>query len=151
MVPPTDAQAGELLIRYLADRDVSCPGCGYNLRDLTRDRCPECDQELALRVGLVESRLAGFIAGLIGLAAGAGFSGLLVVFFTVHFFTGTFQPGWFLLFTSAGLLLEGGLLALWVAHGRRIRRLGRGRRLLLVLGCWVLTLANLIVFTATIR
>jgi len=151
MVPATDAQAGELLIRYLADRDVSCPACGYNLRDLTRARCPECDQELALRVGLVESGLAGFIAGLIGLAAGAGFSGLLLLFFTIHIFLGHFTPGWFLWFTGAGVLLEGGLLALWVACGRRIRRLGRGSRLLLVLGCWVLTLVNLIVFTATIR
>src|SRR5262245_32084681 len=81
MAPATDAQTGELLNRYLADRDVLCPGCGYNLRDLTRDHCPECDQGLALRVGLVESGLAGFIAGLIGLAAGAGFSGLLLLFF----------------------------------------------------------------------
>lgn len=30
------------LSRYLADRDVRCPGCGYNLRGLEEGTCPEC-------------------------------------------------------------------------------------------------------------
>jgi uncharacterized membrane protein YdjX (TVP38/TMEM64 family) len=32
----------------LRGRDVPCPGCGYNLRDLTGDRCPECGIELTV-------------------------------------------------------------------------------------------------------
>ena len=27
---------------YLADRDVPCPGCGYNLRGVAEPVCPEC-------------------------------------------------------------------------------------------------------------
>lgn len=36
---PTDA---ELLKVYLADRDVPCPGCSYNLRGCVAGKCPEC-------------------------------------------------------------------------------------------------------------
>ena len=62
----------EGLRAFLAGRDVECPGCGYNLRDLGGSRCPECGDELVLRVGLAEPRQGALIAGLIGLAAGAG-------------------------------------------------------------------------------
>lgn|GEM_PF-1617259 len=30
------------VVRYLAVHDVPCDNCGYNLRGLTRDTCPEC-------------------------------------------------------------------------------------------------------------
>jgi hypothetical protein len=39
---------GERLRVYLAGRDVACPGCRYNLRDLTGRRCPECGLTLDL-------------------------------------------------------------------------------------------------------
>ncbi len=39
-----------LLASYLRDRDVPCPGCGYNLRGITTDRCPECSRAIALHV-----------------------------------------------------------------------------------------------------
>jgi hypothetical protein len=38
---PPDRDAVELRA-FLADRDVACPGCGYNLRGLTTGECPEC-------------------------------------------------------------------------------------------------------------
>jgi hypothetical protein len=31
----------------LADRDSPCPGCGYSLRGLTGDTCPECGKGVA--------------------------------------------------------------------------------------------------------
>ncbi|MEO1535250.1 MAG: hypothetical protein AAFS11_06800 [Planctomycetota bacterium] len=34
---------------YLADRDVPCPGCKYNLRDATTADCPECGEQLYLQ------------------------------------------------------------------------------------------------------
>src|SRR5688572_24753805 len=37
-----DAAPAGLLRAFLAGRDVSCPNCEYNLRDLAGDRCPEC-------------------------------------------------------------------------------------------------------------
>lgn len=34
------------LAEYLSRRDVSCPGCGYNLRGLVDEHCPECGQDV---------------------------------------------------------------------------------------------------------
>ncbi len=45
---PTDA---ELLASYLADRDVACPGCGYNLRGSSGTCCPECGAPLGFSLG----------------------------------------------------------------------------------------------------
>jgi hypothetical protein len=42
----------QLLKSYLADRDEACPACGYNLRGLASDACPECRQALRLSVVL---------------------------------------------------------------------------------------------------
>lgn len=38
------------LREYLAERDVACPGCGYNLRGLTQTNCPECGRALSVGV-----------------------------------------------------------------------------------------------------
>ncbi len=40
--------ASERLARYLADRDLPCLNCQYNLRGLRGESCPECGQPLAL-------------------------------------------------------------------------------------------------------
>lgn len=36
------------LVGFLADRDVACPACGYNLRGLEDAVCPECSRVLRL-------------------------------------------------------------------------------------------------------
>lgn len=43
-----------MLREVLASRDLFCPGCGYNLRGLQSDRCPECSREISASVSLVE-------------------------------------------------------------------------------------------------
>lgn len=79
--PMTDRTTdSEILQSFLAERDAPCPNCGYNLRSLTSDRCPECAEGLRLQVGLQEPRLAAYLAGLIGLASGAGFGGMLLIY-----------------------------------------------------------------------
>ncbi|MEL7471738.1 MAG: hypothetical protein AAGK04_00345 [Planctomycetota bacterium] len=45
------------LRRYLKDRDAPCPRCGYNLRDLQRETCPEC--HLYLRIEAVRRAARG--------------------------------------------------------------------------------------------
>ncbi|MBX3315521.1 MAG: hypothetical protein KF902_01510 [Phycisphaeraceae bacterium] len=40
--PPPDP-----LATYLADRDVRCPSCGYNLRNLASSNCPQCGTSLS--------------------------------------------------------------------------------------------------------
>lgn len=62
----------DLLSTYLSNRDTPCPGCGYNLRGLTGERCPECNEMLALSVSLHDAHLGALMATLIpilGLAA----------------------------------------------------------------------------------
>lgn len=39
---------GEGLCEFLADRDAPCPRCGYNLRGLTGEACPECGMVLSV-------------------------------------------------------------------------------------------------------
>lgn len=36
----------ERAARYLKDRDVPCPRCGYVMRGLESAGCPECGQEI---------------------------------------------------------------------------------------------------------
>ncbi len=42
---PTDD--ADLVRHYLAGRDLPCPRCGYNLRGLGGDGCPECGLQFA--------------------------------------------------------------------------------------------------------
>ncbi len=38
----------ERLAKYLKDRDIGCPHCGYNLRGLASERCTECGKDVRL-------------------------------------------------------------------------------------------------------
>jgi hypothetical protein len=75
--PSIKADAAEptgdvLLHTFLQDRDVPCPLCGYNLRSLSGDRCPECGTGLLLQVGLTEPRLGSYITLLTACCTGLG-------------------------------------------------------------------------------
>ncbi len=131
----------ELLRRYLAGRDVPCPGCGYNLRGLESGVCPECTEPITLRVSLVEPRQGAFIAGLIGLAVGIGFSAafLLAAALVAALYGGT--PGllaevWPL---PLHLIFESAALAAWVRARRRLRRMPPRGRITLAAACWGLS------------
>ncbi len=50
------------LVEFLQDRDAPCPLCGYNLRNLTGDVCPECGQKLRLTVGVHHVQFGWFLA-----------------------------------------------------------------------------------------
>jgi hypothetical protein len=76
--PPGPQPQQEFLRAFLDQRDISCPCCSYNLRDLKFERCPECNQPLQLQVGLLHPRLAWFIAGLIGIGMNLGFCALIL-------------------------------------------------------------------------
>jgi hypothetical protein len=41
-------EVAEGLRRHLAEHDVACPACGYNLRGLTGMTCPECGSPVEL-------------------------------------------------------------------------------------------------------
>jgi hypothetical protein len=144
-----------LLQQFLEGRDVGCPGCGYNLRDLQTDRCPECGEELSLRVGLLEPKQGASIAGLIGLAAGAGMNGLLLGYLLIRIAIFRDPYGRFMYrfggLNLAGLLVEGLAILIWLRAWRWIRKLSGSAKLLLVVGCWILTLADIVVFSLFIK
>ncbi len=63
------------LLDFLHGRDVPCPLCGYNLRDLTQPLCPECRHELLITVGVSKPRFLWFLLAMTpctfaGIAAG---------------------------------------------------------------------------------
>lgn len=45
-----ESEPHHLLHAFLADRDVPCPHCGYNLRGLQAGVCPECKHDLRLKL-----------------------------------------------------------------------------------------------------
>lgn len=70
-----DDSRRNLLAGILADRDWACPGCGYNIRGLKSDRCPECDQVLEVRISLAEPGLGRFLRVLLPLITTSGMFG----------------------------------------------------------------------------
>jgi hypothetical protein len=139
---------------FLAGRDVSCPACGYNLRDLAGDRCPECGEALVLQVGVAEPRQAAAITGLIGLAAGAGMSALLLAYLLVQvavygrYFSSMDR---FFAINFFGLVVEGTALALWLRYWRAVRRLSPNARWGLAAACWGLTAVYFVLFSMRVR
>jgi len=61
-VPAPPADEIQLLLEFLHERDVPCPVCGYNLRNLTQARCPECEQKLRLAVGVFKLQIGWLLA-----------------------------------------------------------------------------------------
>ncbi len=59
--PRADEESARLL-DFLVDRDVFCPVCRYNLRNLKRTECPECHQALVLTVGITKLGFGWFLA-----------------------------------------------------------------------------------------
>jgi hypothetical protein len=161
--PATAAGAGDdaaaidessLLRAYLASRDVECPQCNYNLRNLLGTRCPECGEELILRVQPVEPRQAAPLTGLVILSAGAGLNLLLLIYLLIDVIRRGGMGGEWHVFAAVNLV-EGAVMSLcvvlWLANWRRIRRLDARGRWLLVVGCAALTLADIIFFSKLIR
>ena len=149
-----DADDERMLQAFLAGRDVGCPQCGYNVRDLRRAVCPECGERLALRLQLAEVRQAAMLTGLIGLSAGVGLSGLLLVYFLITIYVRRQQGGDQTLFftvTGGGLVVLGVMLYVWLRGWRWIRTRPAGARWAMAAACWAATLAYLLVFAYTIR
>ena len=151
-----------LLRQYLANRDAPCPNCGYNLRNLTGEACPECGETLYLglgqcprcrrsllvSLGLKEARPRAFLAGLIGLATSAGYSGLLLLHYMsiyVVFGQETYPTDAYLISAAFSFVASTGLLLLWLAN----RPLLDGRPVVhqtgLAVLCWLVPIVNMMV------
>lgn len=57
----------------------------------------------------------------------------------------------FFVVNVGGLIVEGAALFLWLRFGRVVGRRSRSVKAVLVIGCWVLTLVNLLIFSVLIK
>jgi hypothetical protein len=147
--PPVDH-----LTLFLAERDAPCPACGYNLRRLLLPVCPECGERLELRVGMVEPRMGLWITGLMASASGAGFNLLLLGYILITLAWRRGQSGFmyrFVVINAVGLLVEGAIIALWLTQRHRFRHMGFPARIALVVVAALVSVIDLVVFTAFIR
>lgn len=151
--PPPRHAPSDHLASYLADHDAPCPSCGYNLRKLLGEHCPECNQLLELRIGLVEPRIAAFVTGLIGLAMGVGFNGLILVFFVIDKLRkAPFGPSWSVcvpLVCSFAIL--GSALWIWLHSRGRIGRSPAALRWTVATICHIASIASAILFFSTVN
>lgn len=149
---PEEKPQQDLLRVFLAEQDISCPQCGYNLRTLTGDTCPECGERLALGVHLVEPKQGAPITGLIGLSAGAGFNGLLLLYAFIHWIRFS-NPGLgkFIIVNAVGLVVVGSLLIKWLQNWKSIRGRTPVSRWTMAALCWVVSIVDLVIFAMAIR
>ena len=131
----------QLLCAYLADRDVACPRCGYNVRGLTGDTCPECGSQLMLTLNAAMPKQASMFAGLIGLAGALGYAAISLLNLGIQ----ALLPGPPIIFSlvlSAGvsLVLAGVAIGLWFHAWWLIARQHAMLQWLSAIGCWMFAL-----------
>jgi hypothetical protein len=141
------------LAEFLADRDEPCPSCGYNLRGMQSGVCPECRQELVLGVQLAEPKLKAFIATVLGLAVGGGFSAMLVGYVIVSevAMRRASVPPDFFRAVIPGVVVCGVPLAVLLVKRRAFSRLSEVARVGWAVLAWILAIGNLVYFTAFVR
>lgn len=147
---PKDKNMSDLLTAHLADRDVPCPNCAYNLRGLTSDRCPECDQQIEVGVNLTEPAVGALIALMAPLwTLGGGGVVFTIVVLLVSAAYRDLPP--LEVFIVPGVAAVFGCMSAWrVGHkpGRMwFRSLRRQRQVLIVAASWTALVLTVIIFT----
>ncbi len=140
---PVDADT--ILLDFVRERDVPCPACRYNLRNLVRPVCPECKETLALQVGYARLAIGIFVMTM----APSIFSGICAGFVTVIFFVKGMPPIEFLLLPGFGYLscIAGTVL---LAQRDRFHRLRRRAKLAFLLATWTIHLIAFGLFLLTV-
>ena len=142
----------QILQAYVRERSVQCPSCDYDLRDLTSSECPECGQELCLRIALATPNWAAFIAGVIGLSMSLGFSALLLLFAVVIMMiegSATAMPGT-IPSLIIGLIVSCVLLGIWLMRSRSLRRHAAAIRWFLAGCCCTVPILNVFTFLVVV-
>ncbi|MFI4860535.1 MAG: hypothetical protein ACIAXF_07645 [Phycisphaerales bacterium JB063] len=86
---PAPQDETQALLDYVAEREVACPRCGYNLRGLTQPRCPECGNGLKLTVGSDSPINKAWLTMVVALIApaGIGMFGCVAVGMSLQYFS----------------------------------------------------------------
>jgi uncharacterized protein (DUF983 family) len=144
----TEKSDTALLQSFLAGRSHACPVCGYDLRDLQSDRCPECGKILRLTITQDKPVRAPFVIGLIAFAAplGASICAISGVFYwrmTRYEWADLMRP---LIANSVTLVLAIAALLIWLRFAPRLRRQSPGRQWAWALFACTLTLIGHVIF-----
>jgi hypothetical protein len=137
------------LVNHLAQQDIPCPGCGYNLRGLTGECCPECGQALVLRVGLAEPKMGSFLAALIALTTGLGFNFFVLMWaIWVAYFRG-FPPGrQVYILLAVSLVVLGGASVLLIRRRRWLRERSLVGRVAVIVSGLMASIVSVVAFFA---
>jgi len=81
---PVIASDDAMLRRWLVGRDAPCPRCGYNVRQASEPRCPECGIALKLTVGAAEPFRAAWVVTLVPLAMTTGVGAFLLLITSIE-------------------------------------------------------------------
>lgn len=148
--PAEESACPTLLEQHLAACDDACPMCGYNLHNLRGDKCPECGQELTLQIAFAKPRMAAFITGLVGLAAGAGFAGFALILQTLFSLLEGHWDWLDSLVLAIQAIVFSLLVVVWCRRFEQIRRLRSAARWKLAAVAWLLSVLSLVVFALVV-
>ena len=139
-----------LLLAFLADNDVNCPMCTYNLRGLENDQCPECGETLSLTVRPESYNYGPYIASVLGLAIGVGFFGILTIWLIIMLIQGVETLDSDMVVIFANCTLETVLLIFLIRFNRRFRCAAPNTQAAIATGSWLLTAICATIFFALI-
>lgn len=133
--PDAAARGKALLARFVEAREAGCPSCGYSVRGLRSDACPECGGDLRLSLCTRAAAPASYVFGLVVLCLAGGDELVPVIVVAVHALHGSASavdlvmeaPGLYVL-SLVQLVLSFGGLGAWIAWRRRIVQLPPRRR-----------------------
>jgi len=111
----------EVLNKFLAGRDVSCPTCGYNLRDLRGDQCPECGHSLEVTIRVNDGSMMrwvwAFASSCLSVPLGILYSIITVI--TLIESLAYSVGGYIWMYLFAGLFLGGTIIAIMLLIRKR--------------------------------
>ncbi len=129
-----------LLTQFLAEQDVPCPACGYSLRGLKGAACPECAQPLVLRVALAEPSSWRYVAAMVALAVGMGFSGPVSILVSWMGLNGE-EMRRLVFGLVLPFVIESAAMFLLVRNARAFQRMSSHRQGWVILACCAFSLA----------
>lgn len=148
-MPLSTSDETDHLLAFLQDRDASCPNCGYNVRNLTKPICPECQEALLLKVG---SRTYPIRWLLVTIAPGI-FTGITAgIMAVLAALSGSFPKTipLVILLTATFFTLSAVVAVVIISLHRRFIRQPQHRQVLWAASIWVIHLCAFFTFIAAV-